>query len=109
MLNIKFCRFVKDTNNKYQHTPADSPISGETVEMLELCGDISRILPVEIVHKLCDCYVDMINEVSERLQNLYGDILFELHGIQYSSHEKPGNYKDCLKNYAESDIYLAFN
>ena len=109
MLNFKFCRLMEDTNKKFKHNPADYLISGETVEMLELCEDISRILPVEIVRKLCDCYVDMINEVRERLQNLYGDVLFELHGIPYSGHEKSDRYKDCISNYADSDIYFALN
>ena len=89
MPNIEFGRFIKETNLEYKHALSDSLKSGETDEMLVLSGDIGRALPIETVQKLCDCYAEMITEVRERLQNLYADVLGELHVHQYGGRLYP--------------------
>jgi hypothetical protein len=84
----------REVSNRYQHTSSDLMTSEVLADIRASSGDISLILyglPEETLQKFRDCYVNMIWEVRERLQDLYGNILIKLHGLNYGRHEKSEN------------------
>ncbi|UCC60730.1 MAG: hypothetical protein JSV02_02590 [Dehalococcoidia bacterium] len=98
MLNNELRSFnealVDKTN---QNTLGEPSTFKEIAEMLTLSEDVARNLPVETVHKLWDCYIDMIVEVKERLNNLYESLLIEFNDLCHSSHEK-SDYPDLASS-----------
>ncbi len=103
MSNNELDWFQKEASKRYQHTSSDLSTSEALAEMLASSGDISLILhdlPAITPQKLRDCYVDMISEVREHLQDLYGNILIKLRCLQYGSHKKPNSSLDCFRDYS---------
>jgi hypothetical protein len=89
MLNNELSRCNKPSANiTIPHTTAEPLTFEEVAEMLKLSGDIARSLPIETLHKLWDCYIDMIGEVQERLGTLYDNLLIEFQGLHYGRREK---------------------
>lgn len=89
MLNNEISRFNKTMGGKTNlHVSTCPPTSMELAEMLTSSGDIAQTLPMETIHKLWDCYIDMIEEVKERLGKLYENLLIEFHDLHDKRHEK---------------------
>ena len=107
MLNSELHWLKREASNRYQNTSSDLVTSAVLADILESSGDISLIsygLPEETLQKFRDCYVNMIWEVRERLQDLYGNILIRLHGLNYGKHEKSEN-----SPVQDNEIYVSFN
>ena len=91
MSNNEFDWVQKEASKRYQRVSSDLLSSEALTEMLASSLDIGLIsngLPAETIQKLRYCYIDMISEVREHLQDLYGNILIKLYGLQYGSHKK---------------------
>jgi hypothetical protein len=103
MSNNELDWFQKEASKSYQHASSDLLTSEALNEMLASSLDIGLILnglPAETIQKLRDCYIDMISEVRERLQDLYGNILIKLHSLQYVSHRKSNSSLDYYRDYS---------